>query len=198
MRFVITLYGNNNFFKQQAVILKLNVIQLKILSHVKKEEAKFLASLKVLSKSFYTRKDVIKIAKELLGKIIITYFDGELTAARITETEAYNGAVDKASHAYNNKRTKRTEIMYANGGAAYVYLCYGIHHLFNIVTNLNGTPHAILIRSAEPITGIDIMLKRTGKNKLDNTLTSGPGNVRRHWVFTRIIQAMICKAKIFL
>jgi DNA-3-methyladenine glycosylase len=143
------------------------------------KEKQFLASLNILNENFYQRKDVVKIAKELLGKIIVTFFDGELTAARITETEAYNGIVDKASHAYNKRRTKRTEIMYAPGGAAYVYLCYGIHHLFNIVTNLKDVPHAVLIRAAEPITGIDTMLQRTRKKKLDNTLTSGPGNVSK-------------------
>lgn len=150
-----------------------------IKSQLKKEEQKFLASLKLLDENFYTRKDVVKIAKELLGKIIVTYFDEQFTAARITETEAYNGIVDKASHAYNNRRTKRTEIMYASGGTAYVYLCYGIHHLFNIVTNLKDVPHAILIRAAEPLAGIDVMLQRTHKKKLDATLTSGPGNVSK-------------------
>lgn len=142
-------------------------------------ENKFLASLKLLNEDFYTRKDVVKIAKDLLGKIIVTRFDEQLTAARITETEAYNGIVDKASHAYNNRRTKRTEIMYAGGGAAYVYLCYGIHHLFNVVTNLKDVPHAVLVRAAEPIIGIDAMLQRTHKRKLDHTLTSGPGNVSK-------------------
>ena len=150
-----------------------------IISLLKTEEQEFLASLKILNENFYVRKDVIKIAQELLGKIIVTLFDGLLTAARITETEAYNGVVDKASHAYNNRRTKRTEIMYAEGGAAYVYLCYGIHHLFNIVTNLKDIPHAVLIRAAEPVTGIDVMLQRTHKKKPDNTLTSGPGNVSK-------------------
>ena len=150
-----------------------------IISLLKTEEQEFLASLKVLNENFYVRKDVIKIARELLGKIIVTFFDNLLTAARITETEAYNGVVDKASHAYNNRRTKRTEIMYAEGGAAYVYLCYGIHHLFNIVTNLKDIPHAVLIRAAEPITGVDAMLQRTHKKKPDNTLTSGPGNVSK-------------------
>jgi DNA-3-methyladenine glycosylase len=150
-----------------------------IKSQLKKEEQKFLASLKLLGESFYLRKDVVKIAKDLLGKIIVTYFDEQLTAARITETEAYNGAVDKASHAYNNRRTIRTEIMYAKGGAAYVYLCYGIHHLFNIVTNLKDVPHAILVRAAEPMIGIDVMQMRTNKKKLDNTLTTGPGNVSK-------------------
>jgi DNA-3-methyladenine glycosylase len=150
-----------------------------IISLLKTEEQEFLASLKVLNENFYVRKDVIKIAQELLGKIIVTFFDDLLTAARITETEAYNGVVDKASHAYNNRRTKRTEIMYAEGGAAYVYLCYGIHHLFNIVTNLKDIPHAVLIRAAEPITGVNAMLQRTHKKKPDNTLTSGPGNVSK-------------------
>ncbi len=143
------------------------------------KEKQFLASLKILNENFYQRKDVVKIAKELLGKVIVTFFDDQLTAARITETEAYNGIVDKASHAYNNRRTKRTEIMYAPGGAAYVYLCYGIHHLFNVVTNLKDVPHAVLIRAAEPIIGIDAMLQRTHKKKPDNTLTSGPGNVSK-------------------
>ena len=150
-----------------------------IISLLKTEEQEFLASLKVLNENFYVRKEVIKIAQELLGKIIVTLFDDLLTAARITETEAYNGVVDKASHAYNNRRTKRTEIMYAEGGAAYVYLCYGIHHLFNIVTNLKDIPHAVLIRAAQPITGVDAMLQRTHKKKPDNTLTSGPGNVSK-------------------
>lgn len=150
-----------------------------IKSALKTDEQKFLASLNMLNENFYTRKNVVKIAKELLGKIIVTYFNEQLTAARITETEAYNGIVDKASHAYNNRRTNRTEIMYANGGAAYVYLCYGIHHLFNVVTNIKDVPHAVLIRAAEPLIGIDEMLKRTNKKKLDYTLTSGPGNVSK-------------------
>lgn len=150
-----------------------------VISQLKTDEQLFVASLKMLNENFYARKDVVKIAKELLGKIIVTCFDEQLTAARITETEAYNGAVDKASHAYNNRRTKRTEIMYANGGTAYVYLCYGIHHLFNVVTNIKDEPHAILIRAAEPIIGIDVMLMRTNKKVLDNTLTAGPGNVSK-------------------
>ena len=150
-----------------------------IVTNLKTEEKQFLASLKELNEDFYTRKEVVTIAKDLLGKVIITFFDERFTAARITETEAYNGIVDKASHAYNNRRTKRTEIMYASGGAAYVYLCYGIHHLFNVVTNLKGVPHAVLIRAAEPLFGIETMLERTNKKKLDKTLTSGPGNVSK-------------------
>lgn len=129
--------------------------------------------------SFYQRKNVCTIAKDLIGKILVTSFDGVLTAGRIVETEAYNGADDRASHSWNGRRTRRTEVMYAAGGLAYVYICYGIHHLFNVVTNLEEVPHAVLVRSIEPLLGIEDMLVRTGKQKLDNTLTRGPGNVSK-------------------
>jgi DNA-3-methyladenine glycosylase len=129
--------------------------------------------------SFYTRKNVCTIAKELLGKILVTQFDNQFTSCRIVETEAYEGITDKASHAYNNKRTARTEVMFSNGGISYVYLCYGMHYLFNVVTNKTNIPHAILIRAAEPLTGVETMLKRTGKLKVDYTLTRGPGNVAK-------------------
>jgi DNA-3-methyladenine glycosylase len=143
-------------------------------------------SMKKLDQHFYSRPDVLKIAKELLGKIIVTTFDGLITSARIVETEAYAGVGDRASHAWGGRRTNRTEIMYSLGGTAYVYLCYGIHQMFNIVTNQQGIPHAILVRAAEPVTGIDIMLQRTGKKHLDHTLTKGPGNVAKALgIFTR-------------
>ncbi len=119
------------------------------------------------------------IAKELLGKILVSRFDGMETSGRIVEVEAYRGVVDKASHAFGGRRTKRNEIMYADGGAAYVYLCYGIHHLFNVVTHTKETPHAILIRGLEPVKGVEIMLQRTGKKKADQTLTRGPGNLSK-------------------
>lgn len=92
----------------------------------------------------------------------------------IIETEAYKGAEDKACHAYNNRRTKRTEVMFAPGGLAYVYLCYGMHHLFNIVTHKKNTPHAILIRAIQPTHGIETMLERRKKKMGDKALTSGP------------------------
>ncbi len=135
--------------------------------------------MKKLPGSFYRRRDVLKIAKELLGKILVTRHYGIETSGRIVEVEAYNGIIDKASHAFGSRRTNRNEIMYANGGVAYVYLCYGIHHLFNVVTNNKETPHAILIRALEPVKGIDEMLRRVGKTKLDNTLTRGPGNLSK-------------------
>lgn len=143
------------------------------------DKAALLNDAAKLDVSFYERADVLQVASDLLGKIIVTNFDKTLTAARIVETEAYNGIVDKASHAYNNRRTARTEIMYGDAGTAYVYLCYGIHHLFNVVTNAKGIPHAVLIRGAEPLYGMKVMLKRTGKIHVDNTLTKGPGNVSK-------------------
>ncbi len=129
----------------------------------------------VLPESFYTRKNVVKIARELLGKVLVTEFDGVLTSGMIVETEAYAGATDKASHAYGSRRTKRTEVMYMHGGIAYVYLVYGLHHLFNVVTDFKDTPHAVLVRAIEPIEGIETMLERRGKDKLTPSLTAGPG-----------------------
>src|SRR6478609_6609419 len=135
--------------------------------------------VKKLGTEFYNRKDVVKISKELLGKILVTNWEGVVTSGRIVECEAYAGVIDKASHASGGRRTARNEIMYGPGGFAYVYLCYGIHHLFNVVTNVKDIPHAILVRGAEPLQGIRKMLRRTHKPKPDNSLTRGPGNVSR-------------------
>jgi DNA-3-methyladenine glycosylase len=135
--------------------------------------------MKKLDASFYNRPDVVKIAKELIGKILVTHFGEVITSGRIVETEAYAGAIDKASHAYGGRRTNRTEVMYQPGGLAYVYLCYGIHHLFNVVTNKKDIPHAVLIRAVEPMQGLNTMLERTGKKQVDYTLTKGPGNVSK-------------------
>ena len=132
-----------------------------------------------LPASFYIRSNVVQIARELLGKILVSHFDNVLTAGRIVETEAYNGIIDKASHAFGGRRTNRTAVMYGAGGAAYVYFCYGMHHLFNVVTNAADVPHAVLVRALEPVIGIEEMLLRTGKQKADYTLTKGPGNVAK-------------------
>ncbi|GAA4304381.1 DNA-3-methyladenine glycosylase [Compostibacter hankyongensis] len=128
-----------------------------------------------LPESFYTRGDVVKISRELLGKVLISNFDGNYTAGRIVETEAYAGITDRASHAWGGRRTQRTEVMYNKGGLAYVYLCYGIHHLFNVVVNEADIPHAVLVRAVEPVAGIEYMLERRGKAKPAYTLTAGPG-----------------------
>lgn len=133
--------------------------------------------MRKLPLSFYNRKDVVQIAKELLGKIIVTNFDGKITSVRIVETEAYVALVDKASHAYGGRRTAKNEHMYAHPGTSYVYICYGMHQMFNIVTNDKDIPDAVLVRAAEPLEGIELMLERTGKEKLDFSLTKGPGNV---------------------
>jgi len=138
--------------------------------------------MKKLPLSFYLRDDVVAIAKELLGKVLVTAWDGEITSGRIVETEAYAGELDRASHA-SKGRTERTEVMYRSGGQAYVYLCYGIHQMFNIVTSTEGEPHAVLIRAVDPIEGKEIMLQRTGKQKWDDTITSGPGRVGKAFGF---------------
>lgn len=130
-----------------------------------------------LQKQFYLRDDVVKISKELLGKVLCTNIDGRYTSGIITETEAYEGEIDKASHAYNNRRTKRTEVMFAEGGTAYVYLCYGIHHLFNIVTHKKDIPHAVLVRAIKPLEGIEIILERRNQLKLVPNTSGGPGTV---------------------
>ncbi len=135
--------------------------------------------MKKLTIDFYKRENTVLIARELLGKIIVTNIDGITTSGRIVETETYNGITDKASHAYGGRRTNRTEPMYARAATAYVYFCYGMHHLFNVVTNEKDIPHAVLVRAVEPLEGIEDMLVRTGKKKLDFTLTKGPGNVAK-------------------
>jgi len=138
-----------------------------------------ISAIKKLDNSFYHRQRVVTVARDLLGKVLVTSFDGQRTTGRIVEVEAYNGEIDRASHAWSGRRTRRTEIMYAPGGAAYVYLIYGIHHLFNVVTNKKDVPHAVLVRALEPLEGIPVMLQRTGKPSLDHTLTRGPGNLSR-------------------
>lgn len=140
-----------------------------------------------IEKDFYLSEDVVQISKDLLGKYLFTKIDGKLTAGIITETEAYAGAIDKASHAYNNRRTNRTEIMFADGGLSYVYLCYGIHHLFNVVTNFKEVPHAVLVRAIQPAAGLKTILERRNiitkqdieKHKKNNykKLAGGPGTV---------------------
>lgn len=130
-----------------------------------------------LGESFYTRGDVLEVTRDLLGKFLMTRMDDGITGGMIVEAEAYEGVTDRASHAYGNRRTARTEVMYRKGGTAYVYLCYGIHSLFNIVTNAEGIPHAVLIRGILPGTGIEVMQRRTGKERIDAVSGIGPGRV---------------------
>jgi DNA-3-methyladenine glycosylase len=138
-----------------------------------------MRELKKLGSDFYDRSSVVKVAKELLGKVLVTELDGARTSGRIVEVEAYNGVVDRASHAFAGRRTARTEVMFAAGGTAYIYLIYGIHSLFNVVTNTKDVPHAVLVRALEPVEGIPVMLGRMGRARLDHSLTRGPGNVAK-------------------
>ena len=132
-----------------------------------------------LAEDFYLVKEVTQIARNLLGKYLFTQINGEISGGFIVETEAYAGIVDKASHAFGNRKTNRTQTMYESGGIAYVYLCYGIHEMLNVVTSVEGEPHAVLIRAIHPTAGIDLMLERRNMASIKNNLTAGPGSVAK-------------------
>lgn len=131
----------------------------------------------ILRDDFYQRENVTDIARELLGKIIFSRIDQEVTGGIITETEAYAGVIDRASHAFNERRTSRTKVMYKPGGVAYIYLCYGIHHLFNFVTGPEEIPHAVLLRGIYPRIGLNIMEQRRNMKFRQNGFSDGPGKV---------------------
>lgn len=134
-----------------------------------------MPAMKVLPLSYFAHSDTLGIARDLLGKFLLTEFEGQRTGGTIVETEAYLGREDRACHAWGGRRTARTEVMFGPPARAYVYLCYGIHHLFNIVTWTEGEPHAILVRAIEPVEGLEHMLNRRNKSKVDRSLTGGPG-----------------------
>jgi len=127
----------------------------------------------------FSGTDVVQIARDMLGMELFSQTREGITSGLIVETEAYAGITDKASHAWNGRRTARTEIMYAQGGTIYVYLCYGIHSLFNVVTNKIDIPDAVLVRAIKPVTGIELMLKRLKKDRLKEPVLYGPGNVTK-------------------
>jgi DNA-3-methyladenine glycosylase len=135
--------------------------------------------VKTLPLPFYDREDVVLIAKELIGKVLCTNVHGVITKGIITETEAYAGVVDKASHAYGGRRTERTEVMFGRPGMSYVYLCYGMHSLFNVVTNRQDVPHAVLIRSVLPIQGIEAIRSRRNTNEPLHRIANGPGKLTK-------------------
>ena len=133
--------------------------------------------MKKLPREFYTRSDVLEVARDLLGKkLVVPDRNGSRVAGLIVETEAYRGPEDRASHAYNGRRTTRTETMYDCGGTAYVYFVYGMYHQFNVVTNVEDIPHAILVRAVEPVEGLDAMRRRR-RGRSEYELTSGPGRL---------------------
>lgn len=130
-----------------------------------------------LPREFYLRSDVLIVARELLGKLLVVPGpNGERVSGKIVEVEAYRGPEDRASHAYGGRRTKRTETMYRVGGVAYVYFVYGMYFQFNVVSGIEDTPHAILVRALEPVEGIEIMRRRRHSHA-DHNLTSGPGKL---------------------
>lgn len=131
-----------------------------------------------LPDTFYQRPDVVEIARDLIGKALFTSMNGKTTGGIIVETEAYSWK-ERGCHAYGARKTARNAVMFERGGYAYVYLCYGIHFLFNVVTNVKDLPEAVLIRALEPIKGTDEMLRRRGDSVMGSQLTSGPGKLTR-------------------
>ena len=149
--------------------------------------------MNIVPLSFFENADVLEISRSLLGMTLLTRIEGKLCGGIITETEAYRGIEDRASHAYGGRRTQRTEVMYAKGGTIYVYLCYGIHNLFNIVTNKKNIPHAILIRAIKPTHGIETILRRRNRTKLTNDVCNGPGKVTQALGISRESSGKILK-----
>ncbi|MDB5139284.1 MAG: 3-methyladenine glycosylase [Mucilaginibacter sp.] len=142
-----------------------------------------------LTETYYHSDNVVALSRDLIGKYLFTCIDGITTGGYIVETEAYNGIIDKASHAFGNRQTPRTKTMFMQGGIAYVYLCYGIHEMFNIVTSGEGQPHAILIRAVQPTEGIEAMLYRRNMVTVKPNITSGPGSVAKALGISRNINA---------
>lgn len=132
-----------------------------------------------LPRSYYSNQDVLFLAQDLLGKVLFAELNGETTAGIIVETEAYFGVKDKASHAYGGRRTDHTETLYSQGGISYVYLCYGIHHLFNVVTSVEDDPHAVLVRAVEPLIGKEIMERRRNMQASKPAISAGPGSASK-------------------
>jgi DNA-3-methyladenine glycosylase len=143
----------------------------------------------ILPETYFQSPDVVALSRDLIGKYLFTSIDNEITGGYIVETEAYAGVMDKASHAYGGRMTPRTQTMYMPGGVSYVYLCYGIHEMFNIVTSVEGQPHAILIRAVQPTDGIDVMMRRRNMNTLKPNITKGPGSVAKALGISRKINA---------
>ncbi len=133
--------------------------------------------LSKLPREFYTRSNVVTVARELLGKLLVVPLSsGRRVSGVIVETEAYRGPHDRAAHSYGGRRTKRTETMYGPGGTAYVFFVYGMYSQFNVVTNVKDAPHAVLIRALEPVEGIEV-IRRRRQGQPDHNLTNGPGKL---------------------
>ncbi|MEB0250153.1 DNA-3-methyladenine glycosylase, partial [Mucilaginibacter sp. 5B2] len=143
-----------------------------------------------LPESYYHNPDVVALSRDLIGKYLFTNIDGDLTGGYIVETEAYAGVNDKAAHSYGGRLTPRTQTMYMQGGVSYVYLCYGIHEMFNVVVSEEGHPHAILIRAIQPTDGLDVMMLRRNMENVKPNITKGPGSVAKALGISRKINAV--------
>lgn len=132
-----------------------------------------------LKKDFYVRDNVVQVARDLLGKVLVTNINNHLTSGIIVETEAYNGVHDKACHAYGGRKTNRTKVMYEEGGVSYVYFCYGMHYLFNVVTNKKDIPDAVLIRGIIPYDGKKYIFQRISEKSMNKGVLNGPGKVTK-------------------
>lgn len=139
--------------------------------------------MEILKEDFYERK-TLKVAKELLGKILIHEVDGKLIGGKIVETEAYLGEFDKASHAYGNRRTPRTMPLFGRGGTVYIYSIYGMYVCLNAIAEEEGNAKGVLIRAVEPLLGLDFMANKRNKKKFSElskkewlNLTSGPSKL---------------------
>lgn len=139
----------------------------------------------IIPADFYIGNDVVTTARQLLGKVLVFQTESSRVAGCIIETEAYAGVIDKASHAYGGLFTRRTEVLFRRGGIAYVYLCYGLHALFNIVTGDKDIPHAVLIRGIIPVEGSEIIEGKSGKKVNLNKDGIGPGRLTRMMNITR-------------
>lgn len=138
----------------------------------------------VLPRSFFVRSDVVSVARELLGTVLVCGQGKQRTTAKIVETEAYKAPEDRGSHAFGNRLTPRTATLFCEGGVAYVYLCYGIHHLFNVVSGVQGEAHAVLIRAVEPLEGVELMKRRRPPAARARDLTNGPGKFTKAMAIT--------------
>lgn len=136
-----------------------------------------------LERKFYDR-DTIKVARDLLGKILVHNINGKIISGKIVEVEAYNGITDKAAHSFGGKKTNRTEVMYGKPGISYIFIVYGMYNCFNVVTEKEGIPNAVLIRALEPLEGLDYISFNRFKKPYDKltkyqirNLTNGPGKL---------------------
>lgn len=155
----------------------------------------------------YFQKDALYLAKDLLGKILVREVDGKIIKSRIVETEAYIGNGDKACHAYNGRRTKRTEVLYSEGGIAYIYLIYGMYNCLNVVTGIKEEAEAVLIRALEPLNEFDYISNKRFNKDFDNltkaqklALTNGPGKLCKALLIDRELNAIKLyeKGKLYL